>query len=124
MVSLLAGKPNAATFPFSSISVAIKPVIPGDPVETLVIESDALQEGLQYGPTAGLKGLVGWLEELQVSRHKRVKDGSWRTSVGNGSQDLINKVSARRLIDWELWRMLSRMGPLTALVTRTRRSKR
>ncbi|GAA6035993.1 hypothetical protein JCM8097_005204 [Rhodosporidiobolus ruineniae] len=91
MVSLLAGKPNAATFPFSSIKVELKPIIPGDPTETLTVESAALEEGLQYGPTAGLGGLVKWLEELQEKRHSRKSDGSWRVSVGSGSQDLINK---------------------------------
>ncbi|GAA5938611.1 hypothetical protein JCM10213_006980 [Rhodosporidiobolus nylandii] len=90
MVSLLAGKPNAATFPFRSIKVELKPIIPGDPVEELVVESAALEEGLQYGPTAGLGALVKWLENLQEVRHKRAK-GEWRVSVGSGSQDLINK---------------------------------
>lgn len=86
MISLLAGKPNPATFPFSSLSVALKPIIPSDPIETLVVESSALEEGLQYGPTAGLGGLVSWLEELQVLRHRREKNPSWRVSVGSGSQ--------------------------------------
>ncbi|GAA5972634.1 hypothetical protein JCM11641_002947 [Rhodosporidiobolus odoratus] len=90
MVSLLAGKPNAATFPFSSIKVDLKPIIPGDPVETLTVESAALEEGLQYGPTAGLGSLVKWLENLTEVRHSRPK-GDWRVSVGSGSQDLINK---------------------------------
>ncbi|GAA5850864.1 hypothetical protein JCM9279_006221 [Rhodotorula babjevae] len=91
MVSLLAGKPNADTFPFSAIKVDLKPIIPGDPVETLTVESDALNEALQYGATAGLPNLVKWIENLQETRHKRAKDGSWRVSLGSGSQDLINK---------------------------------
>ncbi|GAA5856269.1 hypothetical protein JCM8547_000846 [Rhodosporidiobolus lusitaniae] len=91
MVSLLAGKPNAATFPFSSIKVELKPVIPGEPTETLTIESAALEEGLQYGPTAGLGSLVKWLENLQETRHSRPKDANWKVSVGSGSQDLIHK---------------------------------
>ncbi|KAJ8297149.1 Aminotransferase tdiD [Rhodotorula toruloides] len=91
MVSLLAGKPNAETFPFSAIKVDLKPIIPGDPVETLTIESDALSEGLQYGATAGLPSLNKWLENLQEVRHKRARDGSWGLSLGSGSQDLINK---------------------------------
>ncbi|KWU46792.1 PLP-dependent transferase [Rhodotorula sp. JG-1b] len=91
MVSFLAGKPNADTFPFSAIRVDLKPVVPGDPVETLTIEADALSEGLQYGATAGLPSLNKWLENLQEMRHKRPKDGSWRLSLGSGSQDLINK---------------------------------
>ncbi|GAA5922737.1 uncharacterized protein JCM15063_003407 [Sporobolomyces koalae] len=91
MVSLLAGKPNAETFPFSAITVSLKPIIPTDTPEQLVVESDALTEGLQYGPTAGLTGLVKWLENLQETKHSRKKDGSWQVSVGSGSQDLINK---------------------------------
>ncbi|KAM0755517.1 PLP-dependent transferase [Meredithblackwellia eburnea MCA 4105] len=91
MISFLAGKPNPTTFPFSSISVQLKPIVEGDKPETLVVESSALNEGLQYGPTAGLGGLVDWLEDLQVKKHHRTKDGSWRVSVGSGSQDLIYK---------------------------------
>ncbi|BGP36336.1 hypothetical protein JCM10449v2_000236 [Rhodotorula kratochvilovae] len=91
MVSLLAGKPNADTFPFSAIKVDLKPIIPGDPVETLTVESDALNEALQYGATAGLPDLNKWIENLQEVRHKRPKDGSWRVTLGSGSQDLINK---------------------------------
>ncbi|GAA6055551.1 hypothetical protein JCM3770_006782 [Rhodotorula araucariae] len=91
MVSLLAGKPNADTFPFSAIKVDLKPIIPGDPVETLTVESDALNEALQYGATSGLPSLNKWIENLQEVRHQRVKDGSWRVSLGSGSQDLINK---------------------------------
>lgn len=121
MVSFLAGKPNADTFPFSAIRVDLKPVVrqnlqlathgalrpkltlaftqvPGDPVETLTIEADALSEGLQYGATAGLPSLNKWLENLQETRHKRPKDGSWRLSLGSGSQDLINKVRFASLV--------------------------
>jgi len=65
-------------------------------VEELIVESDALTEGLQYGPTAGLAGLVKWLENLQEVKHVRKKDGSWQVSVGSGSQDLINKASNER----------------------------
>lgn len=66
--------------------------MPGAEPEVLLVESDALNEGLQYGPTAGLGGLVEWLEALQEAKHHRVRDGSWRVSVGSGSQDLIYKV--------------------------------
>lgn len=70
----------------------MKPIIPGGESETLLIEGETLDAGLQYGPTAGLGGLVNWLDVLQTTRHKREKDGSWRLTVGSGSQDLINKV--------------------------------
>ncbi|KAM0793356.1 hypothetical protein ACM66B_000811 [Microbotryomycetes sp. NB124-2] len=91
MVSFLAGKPNAETFPFSKITAAIKPVVPGDPEEEITVEGSQLSEGLQYGPTPGLSGLVKWLEQLQERKHNRQKDKTWRVSVGSGSQDLLNK---------------------------------
>ncbi|SGY35291.1 BQ5605_C002g01748 [Microbotryum silenes-dioicae] len=91
MISFLAGKPNPTTFPFSSISVTLKPIVPTAGPETLVVEGENLNESLQYGPTAGLKKLVTWLEDLQVMKHSRKKDGSWGVSIGSGSQDLINK---------------------------------
>ncbi|SCZ90280.1 BZ3500_MvSof-1268-A1-R1_Chr1-3g01890 [Microbotryum saponariae] len=91
MISFLAGKPNPTTFPFSSISVMLKPIVPTAEPETLVVEGENLNESLQYGPTAGLKKLVNWLEDLQVMKHSRKKDGSWGVSIGSGSQDLINK---------------------------------
>ena len=105
MISLLAGKvgrpayipglvrllicfillqPNPETFPFSSLSVNVKPVVPSDPIETLTIEGDALSQALQYGATAGLPGLVEFLEDLNEKRHRRARDGSWRVSVGSG----------------------------------------
>ncbi|SCV68386.1 BQ2448_507 [Microbotryum intermedium] len=91
MISFLAGKPNPTTFPFSSLSVTLKPILPTDQPETLVVENNDLNDGLQYGPTAGLKRLVTWLEDLQVMKHSRKKDGTWGVSIGSGSQDLINK---------------------------------
>ncbi|KAI5480025.1 AP endonuclease 2 [Pseudohyphozyma bogoriensis] len=90
MISFLAGKPNPSTFPFSSISVTLKPVADEEP-ETLTVETDALNEALQYGPTAGLGGLVNWIEDMEEKVHSRPRDGSWRVSLGSGSQDLINK---------------------------------
>lgn len=92
MISLLAGKPNPSTFPFSSLTVSLKPIIPGDTVEVLTIDGDHLTEALQYSATAGLPQLCKWIEELQTKVHKRVKDDTWRVSVGSGSQDLIAKV--------------------------------
>lgn len=92
MISLLAGKPNPSTFPFSSLTVSLKPIIPGDKAEVLTIDGDHLTEALQYSATAGLPQLCKWIEELQTKVHKRAKDETWRISVGSGSQDLIAKV--------------------------------
>ncbi|KAI0815990.1 PLP-dependent transferase [Trametes gibbosa] len=91
MISLLAGKPNAATFPLTS--VLIKARSPTDPQQELTTEiaGKALAEGLQYGPTAGLPGLIEWIYGLQEYEHCRGKGEGWRVSVGSGSQDVIHK---------------------------------
>jgi tryptophan aminotransferase len=93
MVSLLAGKPNADTFPFESITLKLKP--PSS--ETLTISGADLDEGLQYGMTAGLPRLVAWLEAFQSQEHGRGRpaEEGWRVSVGVGSQDLLAKVRRR-----------------------------
>ena len=90
---MLAGKPNPTTFPFSSIDVKIKPAFPGGETLTLTIDEEALTDGLQYGPTAGLNKLHEWLNQLQTKVHKRPEDNTWRLTIGSGSQDLIYKVS-------------------------------
>jgi len=64
--------------------VTVKPVVASDPAETLTIDGDALSAALQYGATAGLPGLVEFLENLNEKRHHRTRDGSWRVSVGSG----------------------------------------
>jgi len=58
----------------------------------LVIDGDALTEGLQYSTTWGIKSLLGWLYGLQELSHRRKKGEGWRISVGAGSQDLLYKV--------------------------------
>lgn len=90
MVSLLAGKPNADTFPFESITLKLK----APSSETLSIDGDDLDEALQYGMTAGLPRLVQWLEAFQSEVQGRGKgsDEGWRVTIGVGSQDLISKV--------------------------------
>ncbi|KAH9846644.1 PLP-dependent transferase [Lenzites betulinus] len=91
VISLLAGKPNAATFPLTS--VLIKARSPTDPEQevTTEITGKALAEGLQYGPTAGHPGLIEWTHGLQKREHGRGKGEGWRISVGSGSQDVIHK---------------------------------
>ena len=91
MISLLAGKPNSATFPLTALT--LKSRSPTDPsVEVATeISGAALAEGLQYGPTAGLPGLTGWVYGLQEREHGRKKGEGWRITIGSGSQDLIHK---------------------------------
>ena len=91
MISLLAGKPNAATFPFTSLT--IKSRSPGDPAAeaTIEIAGAELAEGLQYGPTAGQPSLIGWFYGLQEREHGRKKGEGWGLSIGSGSQDVLHK---------------------------------
>ncbi|KAK2459881.1 hypothetical protein APHAL10511_008081 [Amanita phalloides] len=91
LISLLAGKPNGSTFPFTSFSFTARS--PADPSQetAISIDGDDLAEGLQYGPTDGYKGLLGWFYGLQERMHGRKKGEGWKISVGSGSQDLICK---------------------------------
>ncbi|KAI0775147.1 PLP-dependent transferase [Trametes elegans] len=91
MISLLAGKPNAATFPLTSVQLRARS--PTDPAQELTTEitGKALADGLQYGPTAGLPAFLEWIHGLQQREHGRAKGEGWRISVGSGSQDLIHK---------------------------------
>ncbi|KAI0733586.1 PLP-dependent transferase [Fomitopsis betulina] len=94
VISLLAGKPNAATFPLTSIKLTSRsPTDPSKEIET-EINGKALAEGLQYGPTAGLPSLIEWVTGLQEREHGRTKGEGWRVSVGGGSQDVIYKTIA------------------------------
>ncbi|OSX57661.1 hypothetical protein POSPLADRAFT_1155669 [Postia placenta MAD-698-R-SB12] len=91
VISLLAGKPNATTFPFTSIKLTARsPTDPSREIETEV-NGKALAEGLQYGPTAGLPSFCEWVYELQEREHGRKKGEGWRVSIGAGSQDVIYK---------------------------------
>ena len=92
LISLLAGKPNATTFPLTSIQLTSRS--PADPSQEIKTEIDSvtLAEGLQYGPTAGLPCLIDWVYGLQEQVHGRKKGEGWRVSIGSGSQDVIYKV--------------------------------
>lgn len=92
MISLLAGKPNPTTFPFTSLNFTSRS--PMDPSQEVVLSltSDELGVGLQYGQTAGLDGLVTWVEGLQAFAHGRKHSEGWTACIGTGSQDLIYKV--------------------------------
>ncbi|KAJ7592687.1 PLP-dependent transferase [Mycena floridula] len=95
LISLLAGKPNPNTFPFTSINFTARS--PTDPQEekTITVNGALLVEGLQYGPTAGIPKLREWLYGLQEIYHGRKQgEGNWSLSVGTGSQDLIYKAIA------------------------------
>ena len=89
VISLLAGKPNPATFPFTSLDFTVRsPVDPSKEVK-YTLEGKELADGLQYANTDGLPKLCQWVYELQEKSHGRKKDDSWRVTVGAGAQDLI-----------------------------------
>jgi tryptophan aminotransferase len=50
-----------------------------------------LSEALQYGSTQGHTDLVEWISDFQARAHQRPRDGSWKLSIGAGSQDLLYK---------------------------------
>ncbi|KAJ6512618.1 PLP-dependent transferase [Mycena sanguinolenta] len=95
VISLLAGKPNPTTFPFTSFNFTAcgPPTEDGQFTEDiqLTLSGAELAAGLQYGPTAGFPQLVDWLYDLQRSVHGRERGEGWTISVGSGSQDLLNK---------------------------------
>ncbi|KAF8879248.1 PLP-dependent transferase [Infundibulicybe gibba] len=91
LISFLAGKPNASTFPFTSLSVSARS--PMDPTKetSLKIEESDFAQGLQYGETAGWEKLCDWFYGLQEFSHGRKRNEGWKISVGTGSQDVIFK---------------------------------
>jgi tryptophan aminotransferase len=99
MISLLAGKPNPGTFPFTSMSFTARNPNAREGEETTHnMSPQALAASLQYGPTAGYPPLVEWLTGLQEWEHGRKRSEGWRVNVGVGSQDLIYKVNIE--IEW------------------------
>lgn len=96
VISLLAGKPNDAMFPFQSLSFMITNPSHSSQSIPVSLTSADLAAGLQYGPTAGLPRLNEWFVGLQERVHGRHRSEGWRLTIGNGSQDVIFKVGAPR----------------------------
>lgn len=94
VISLLAGKPNDAMFPFESFSFTVSDPSHSSQSIPVSLAGASLATGLQYGPTAGLPRLVEWFVGMQERAHGRKPSEGWRLSVGNGSQDVIYKVGA------------------------------
>ncbi|KAG9076258.1 hypothetical protein FRC06_009603 [Ceratobasidium sp. 370] len=107
---MLAGKPNADTFPFTSFSFTANDPThrqgassTSEPPSSITSGSNApgqlhitippaqLAAALQYGPTTGLPDLISWVYTLQAAQHGRYKGEGWRVSIGTGSQDLLYK---------------------------------
>lgn len=95
LISLLAGKPNAETFPITSLQFTMRDPAAGEDVK-MELTPDELQHGLQYTPTNGLPELREWVLGLQAFQHNRYQGEGWTVSVGAGSQDLIFKVEYKQ----------------------------
>ncbi|GLB40687.1 putative kynurenine alpha-aminoadipate aminotransferase [Lyophyllum shimeji] len=91
LISLLAGKPNPSTFPFTSFSFSARSPLDDNIDVVLKLSDDELAEGLQYGATAGYEPLRQWMYGLQEAFHGRNRNEGWGLSIGSGSQDLIYK---------------------------------
>ncbi|KAJ7195605.1 TdiD protein [Mycena pura] len=96
LLSLLAGKPNPTTFPFTSFQFTARAPptddgAPGGEDVALSLSAGELAAALQYGPTSGMPPLVDWLYGLQHLVHGRGRGEGWSLSVGTGSQDLLSK---------------------------------
>ncbi|KAI9256227.1 pyridoxal phosphate-dependent transferase [Sporodiniella umbellata] len=88
MISLGAGQPNPATFPFASLTLTLKTG------ETIEVDSQLFDRALSYDLTSGQPLLNQWLTELQKKEHAPPQD--FKLSVGSGSQDLLTKASKQR----------------------------
>ncbi|KAG6818336.1 hypothetical protein H0H93_005905 [Arthromyces matolae] len=94
LISLLAGKPNPMTFPFTSFSfTATSPTKEGVEISA-TFDDDDLAQGLQYGSPEGYGKLCDWFFGLQEFVHHRKKTDDWAIAVGSGSQDLLYKAVA------------------------------
>ncbi|KAG1729833.1 pyridoxal phosphate-dependent transferase [Suillus paluster] len=91
VISLLAGKPNDAMFPFKSLSFNIASPVDPSQDQSISLSGKDLSAGLQYGATGGLPRLVEWFVGLQERSHGRTSGEGWRLTIGSGSQDLIYK---------------------------------
>ena len=100
MISLLAGKPNAALFPFTSVQFTAPSGGDGSEQTLLKVDDDLLAMGLQYAPTSGISPMVEWLTGFQEQEHARRRIEGWRISVTAGSQDAIYKVRRRRPVHY------------------------
>jgi DNA-binding transcriptional MocR family regulator len=91
VISLLAGKPNDAMFPFANVQFSV-PHPDSSEQMLLKVDDDILSMGLQYAPTSGIPPMVEWLTNFQEQEHGRRRQEGWRISVAAGSQDAIYKV--------------------------------
>ncbi|KAG9314942.1 PLP-dependent transferase [Chiua virens] len=91
VISLLAGKPNDAMFPFESFSFSVTDPTHSSRSIPLSLTGPDLAEALQYSTIRGLSRLIDWFVGLQQHVHGRGRAEGWRITIGHGSQDMIFK---------------------------------
>ncbi|KAM5532604.1 hypothetical protein V8D89_013730 [Ganoderma adspersum] len=90
LISLLAGKPNADTFPITSLQFTLRDPISKEEVPIALTEAE-LTRSLQYSASKGIPELLDWLIGLQEHSHGRKRGEGWDLTFGTGSSDLIYK---------------------------------
>ncbi|TFK92678.1 PLP-dependent transferase [Polyporus arcularius HHB13444] len=90
VISLLAGKPNADTFPITSLQFTLRDPLTNEEVPVSLSE-DELARSLQYSGSKGVPDLLDWLIGLQEFSHGRKRGEGWDLAFGTGSSDLIYK---------------------------------
>ncbi|KAI0649056.1 PLP-dependent transferase [Trametes meyenii] len=90
VISLLAGKPNADTFPITSMQFTLRDPVT-DAESPVSLTQQELARGLQYSGSAGIPELLDWLVGLQEYNHGRKRGEGWGLCFGTGSSDLIYK---------------------------------
>ena len=92
VISLLAGKPNADTYPITSLQFTLRDPVTDQAVPVSLTEAE-LAHSLQYSGSKGIPELIDWLVELQEFSHGRKRGEGWDLCSGMGSSDLIYKVT-------------------------------
>ncbi|KAI0775155.1 PLP-dependent transferase [Trametes elegans] len=90
LISLLAGKPNAETFPITSLQFTLRDPVTNEE-RAISLSEQELSKGLQYSVSAGIPELLEWLVDLQEVSHGRKRGEGWGLCFGTGSSDLIYK---------------------------------
>ena len=93
VISLLAGKPNADTFPITSLQFTLRDPVSNEEVPVSLTEAE-LARSLQYSGSKGIPDFLEWLVGLQEYSHGRGRGEGWDLTFGTGSSDLIYKVRA------------------------------
>ena len=70
MISLLAGKPNADTYPITSLQFTLRDPVSNEEVPVSLTEAE-LARSLQYSGSKGIPDFLEWLVGLQEYSHGR-----------------------------------------------------